>query len=743
MKKIILGFIFLLIVNQSFAEQVSVVEVSGNKRIAKETIMVFGGIKIGSDYSDRDINNILKELYKTNFFNSVKIELKNSKLSIFVEENPIIQNIQILGVKKVKIQEAILENVSLKPKTAYVKNTLSKDLDLIKNLLKSNGYYFVDVKSSLLENSNNTIDIIYEIELGDKALINNIVFLGDKVFKDRKLRNIITSEEAKFWKFLSSKKYLDKKRIDLDIRLLKSFYMNNGFYKARIEHASANLTDNNMFSLRYNINAGQKFTFNKLKLVLPINYDSKNFDTINALLADLEGEEYSFIKLEKILDEIDKIALTDQYEFINAQVEEQVIGNNKVDLSFIVSETKKFYVERIDIIGNNITREEVIRNEFIVDEGDPFNEILHNKSINNLKAKNLFAKVVSKITEGSDSSSKLIEIEVEEKATGEISLGAGFGTSGGTLGFAVSENNFRGKGIKLRTNLSLSKEKVTGLFSIVNPNFNYSGNTVNTTLESSNINKLTKNGYETDKQGIVFGTSFEQYDDFYFSPSISAYFESLKTTSKASKALSKQSGDYFDTSFKYSFDLDKRNQKFNANGGYRSTFTQHLPLVSENYSVLNSYQISTYHNILDRSIGEISFLVKNITALENDVRISNRLTMPNNKLRGFEKGKVGPVDKGDYVGGNYLTALNFSATLPNLLPGLQNVDFGMFFDAANVWGVDYDSTVDDSNKIRSSIGIGVNWFTPVGPLNFSLAEVITKASTDKVESFRFNLGTTF
>ena len=184
---------------------------------------------------------------------------------------------------------------------------------------------------------------------------------------------------------------------------------------------------------------------------------------------------------------------------------------------------------------------------------------------------------------------------------------------------------------------------------------------------------------------------------------------------------------------------------FRTESGYQTFFSQEVPLISDNSEFANSFEISKYKKLSTRSdmIGKISFFAKTITGLSDDVRISKRLNIPSTKLRGFEKGRVGPVDNNDYVGGNHVSALNLSATLPNILEGLDNLDVGVFFDAANIWGVDYNSSLDDKSTIRTSTGIAFNLITPIGPLSFSFANALTKASTDKTETFRFRIGTQF
>jgi len=745
-KKIIkINILLIFFTIYSFADIVQKISIKGNKRLSADSIIVFSKVEIGSDYNSNSLNLILKNLYETNFFKQVTLNVDNNTLIINVIENPIIEDLVINGIKSKKISKLLIDSMILKSRKSYDESIFLKDVNSIKNSMKSSGYYFSDIKTSVIKNEEqNTIRIIYDIDLGEKAKIGEIVFLGDKKIKDRKLKNIITSEEYKFWKFISKTTNLDSERINLDKRLLLNYYKNLGFYNVKINDSFVEFKDNNSFKLIFNIESGKKFTFNKLNLVIPTDYELKYFIPITNLLSKLEKRPYSLLKINKILDEVDKVALSKQYEFIDAALTEKIIDKNKLDITITLSESEKSYVERINILGNEFTLEEVIRNSLIVDEGDPYNEILFNKSVNNLKSKGIFGSVNAVIKEGSTNNFKVIDIIVEEKPTGEMSLGAGLGTSGGSFGGGIKENNFLGKGILLDTNFAISKNTFKGKFIYTKPNFNYTDNTLSIALQSKQSDFLTDYGYKTNNIGFDLGTSFEQYENLYFSPEISTSLETLSTNNDASTNLKKQAGDYYDLYFNYALVYDMRNQRYKASEGYRTEFYQELPLLFDSSEILNSFQITKYKKLPSEMVGKMTFFVQSINSTNNkDVRISKRISVPNNKLRGFESGKVGPVDNNDYIGGNYVSSLNFMTSLPQILPSFQNTDISLFMDAANVWGVDYSNSIDDSNSIRSSIGIAIDFATPVGPLNFSLSQAITKASSDITESFRFNLGTSF
>ena len=750
MIRILIKILFLLsfIYSTCFAEKINNIEITGNKRISDETIKILGEISLDSQFNNSKLNKVLKNLYETNFFNDIQISIENKTLIIKLSENPIIENIDIIGIKSKKFKENILENMVLKNRMSYTENQLQRDIDSINNILKANGFYFSKVQSSLEKNDElNSVRLRVDIEQGEKARITEIIFLGDKKIKDKKLLEVIASEEHKFWKFISNKVYLNKSLIDLDKRLLENYYRNQGYYRVKVLNSFAELDKEGSFRLIFNIDSGKKFYFNKFVLDLPEDYERSDFEKIDKIFKKLSNEKYSLSKINLILSEIDRIASQRLYDFIDAEVQESILDENKIDFNFKIVDSEKFYIERINILGNFNTIEEVIRNQLIVDEGDPLNQLLYNKSLDNIKSLGIFKSVDSEIQKGSSENLKVVNLTVEEKPTGEISLGAGVGTAGSTIGGGIKEKNFLGKGINLDTNLELSEETIKGRFIYSRPNFNYSDNTLFTSLETSTTDNLTDFGYKVSSLGFSIGTSFEQYENLFFSPEISVSIEDLETNSTASSNLKKQEGTYDDFYFNYGLNYDMRDSNYKPTSGSKASFFQNLPLISDSAELSNTLIFTQYKKLSDQSdmIGKASIYLKAINSLKSseDVRISKRAQVPYKRLRGFQKGKVGPIENSDYIGGNYVSTLNLSTNLPTILSTVENIDFSYFIDIANVWGVDYDSSIDDANAIRSSTGIGLDLLTPIGPLSFSLTHPISKKSTDKTETFRFNLGTTF
>ena len=735
-------FFFILFVNgNSFSEVVKKVEIKGNARISPETIIVFGDISLGKDYSISDVNSLIKKLYDTLFFSDISVSIKNNTLNIILKENPIIKSIIFDGEKAKKYIEKIRELLSLTENGPFVENNIKKDINLIKEFYRSLGFYFVKIDAEIATLEKNKINIQYIIDKGKKAKITRIYFLGDKKIREKKLRDVITSQEAQFWKFISRNVYLSKERIELDKRLLKNFYRNKGYYEVDVKSTNVEYSEGEGFVLTYNINAGKRYKFNKIFANISETLDKDAFLSLEGKFSKLAGEYYSQRKLKSVLDEIDKLSEQKELQFINHNVEE-TLDDIGVEVKINIFEGEKVIIERINITGNSVTNDSVIRGALIVDEGDPFSTLLVNKSINEIKSRNIFGKVEYELSPGSSEDLKVINISVEEKATGEIMAGAGIGTDGTSFMFSVKENNWLGRGVKLETTLNLSEEKVKGSILVNNPNYNYSGNAAFASLDISSTDRSNSSGFKSSKTGFELGTSFEQYEKFYVSPNIEIAFEDIEVDDTATTAVKNMEGNFFNVDLGYSLVKDNRNQKFKPTKGNRIVFLQQIPIVQDSSSLLNGFDLTSYHDFSDDLIGAFKFHSRAINGIDGDVRLTERLFIPRSRLRGFNTYKVGPKDGDDYIGGNYIAGIGLEAQMPNLLPESYRTDFSFFLDTANIWGVDY-TAIDETNTIRSSVGLSANIFTTIGPFSFTMAQSLSKANNDETETFNFRLGTSF
>ena len=740
----LLKYIFVLAILSAplKADVIKNIQINGNKRISDETIKIYGEINTTKQYSDAVSNNILKNLYDTGFFENVEVLFNKSTLVINLKEYPTLNQLIIIGEESNKFEEEIRKIINSKQKKSFNKLNLVKDKEIIKSLYSSLGYNFVTVEMKLNEINKDNYDLLIDINRGKKTKISSIDFIGNNNVRSKRLRSIIASEESKFWKVISRNTVLSKNLINLDKRLLSNYYKSIGYYNVSINSNLAEVINSEEAKLIYSIDEGNRYSFGKISTNLDSVFDKKIFFPLNKKYKEFIGLHYSPFRIKEILEEIDQIISNNNLQFVEHNVQEK-INNDTIDITFNIFEGEKELVERINVKGNTVTNEDVIRAELLLDEGDPFTKINLDKSIARIKARNIFKDVKYQVSDSKKDNLKIIDIQVEERPTGEISAGAGIGTSGGAVAFGVKENNWLGTGKQVEFQMDIDEESLAGVLSLSDPNYDYLGNSLNYFIKSESNDKPNQ-GYENTVVSAGIGTSFEQYKNLIASIGTSFSYDDLRTLDSASASLKKQSGNFSELAANYGFTYDKRNRAFMPTSGAISKFAQTIPIYADKAFISNTISHSVYKSVNENIVGAGKFYFSAINGLgSDDVRLSKRRNLSGKRLRGFEKGKIGPLDGSDHIGGNYAAALNVEANLPNILPENTNTDVGAFLDIGSVWGVDYDDSIEESDKLRSSAGLALNWMSPLGPMSFVLSQNISKADTDKTESFRFNLGTTF
>ena len=733
-------FFLLLFTSNLIADSVKIL-IEGNNRIDPETIKIYGEVGDKDDYTNQDINNILKNLYDTDFFEDINITFVNKILKISVKEYPVISKLEFEGEPANKIVKSIKERIFSSVNGPFIKSRISEDVNAIQNGYKFLGYHNANVEPKIENLTDNKINLLFVIDRGEKLKIGKINFIGDKKIKERRLRDIIVSEENKFWKVLSKNTNFNQNNIDLDKRLLVNYYKSLGFYNVKILSSSAIISLESA-DITYNIDAGERHVITKISTNVAEQIEKKFFFDLQKYYSDLIGDYYSPFKIKKVLDQLDALIIKNDLQFIEHSVSESV-DNGKVEVTINILEGKKILVERVNISGNTITEESVIRGELLVDEGDPFNLLKLEKSISKIKARNLFGKVDRAVKDGSSKDEKIIDISVEEKPTGEVAAGAGVGTDGGSFSFSIKENNYLGSGVAVAGFTEVNENSFKGEISVNNPNYNDTGNGLNFSVASI-TNDEPDSGYENSIISTSVGLRVEQFERIYFKPSLSFTSDKLDVQSTASEKLKKQAGTFNELLFGYGYIYDDRDKPFLPTDGFITTFSQQLPMYAEAPFIKNTFKFTKYETLTEDFIGSVKLFLSAINPIsDEDVRLSKRLTLPRDRLRGFQRGLMGPKDGNDFIGGNYAAAMNLEARLPNFLPESSNTNVGLFMDFGNLWGVDYDSSISSSNKIRSSAGAIVNWLSPIGPMNFTFSTNIAKEKTDKTESFNFSLGTTF
>ena len=734
---------FLILTNSLFAE-IKKVSVIGNVRVNTSTIESLVDKKI-ANVDSIYINNLTKKIYDTDFFSDVKISFNQDVLSINVVENPIVNFFYINGIKDSDLDQ-VNKIITLKENSIFSSAKLKKDIEATKEFLNASGYYQASINPEVIKVDNNQVNLIINIDKKEISKIKNIYFIGNKFFSNSQLMDVITSSEDGWWKFFSTSA-LSEQRIEYDKQLLKEFYKSKSFYDVQIESAFASVDKNNNFTLTFSINSGKKYKFGDYDLKITglslKETDSNEIKNISNKL--LKNEFYSPLIINKLSKQITDFLESKRYGNFEINIQDSKAGEDKINVIVQLNEGQKSLINKINIQGNTITEEKVIRDNLILAEGDQINSYKIKKSIDNVKSKQLFSKVDYKIEDSDKKNFKDFNLFVKEQPTGNISAGVGYGTNGGLFEASVNERNFLGQGINLNFTGRLSADIVRGELSYVDPNYINSNKELAASLFSE-VDDYKNSGYQNKRAGTRVATKYEIYEDIFFRPNLGVQFDKLEVTGSASSLLRSRQGDFVTTSFGYNFLYDQRDSKFNPTSGSVIYFDQNIATLFSDIPTIQTGLGATFYKELfsDKFIGSAKARLANVVAFnDKDVKLSDRIFASSSDLRGFEQRGVGPVDSGDHIGGNNLATLSLKSTFPNPIPENLRATTFLFLDVGNVWGVDYSNSISDSSKLRSSTGIALDLMSPIGPLSFTYSIPLSKASSDKEQNFLFNIGSSF
>ena len=730
----------------SYSETINDIKIYGNKRITDKTIIDTIEFVKKKNYSIKDINIFQKKLFSTNFFSDIKINLNNNVLIINVLENPLINFFYLDGVTNKEREKFFYENLTLGQNKIFSEKNLKLDIEVIKKNYAQSGYFDIKVDTKISKLDGNVINLVLEIKRANKYKIKRVFFIGNKKFSGSDLSSVIMSSEHGWWKFLSSSSTINKDMIEFDKKLIKDYYLDNGYYDIQVFSSDIDLVDSDRANITYSINEGDKYVIKDYSII----DDDKTLSKENkaAILKKIEkiiNKPYSKSKIVELYNNLNSYLNEVKIEFVNIgfnEIKNKSSKDNSISLEFKFFKSPRTFVNNIDVTGNSITNENVIRRKLEFAEGETLINYKLKKSVDNLKSSGIFKDVKYTV---SNQSNELVDVKinVEEQPTGSISAGIGVGSAGSAVSSSVSEKNFLGEGINLNGNLTLGTEKISGIVGFTIPDFLNSGNdftynfyTLTTEYENA--------GYKSKVIGNSADTSYEIFEDIRFLRGAAIDVDQIDAKSSASALYKSREGDYVTLKGYYKVTSDKRDSKFRPTKGLKSSFGQSLAIPGSDVTYLeNNANISYYQPVNKDFILNLKSGISTINSLtEKNIKLSDRKFLKNNQLRGFESYGVGPKDGKDHVGGNYSAYASVSTTLPSLLPEKFNSKGILFLDAGNVWGADYNSNID-SNKIRSSAGLALDWVSPLGPLSFVFAQEISSADGDKTESFSFNIGSAF
>ncbi len=728
------------------------IEVVGAQRVDPDTVRSYMQVRPGDVLGPRSISDALKSLFETGYFADVSIDLRGDVLVVTVAENPIVSRIAFEGNRRID-DETLGPEVQLKPRQIFTRSAAERDVKRILELYRRSGRFAANVEAKLIELPQNRVDVAFEIAEGDQTLIEKIVFIGNTQFSDSDLIGEISSKEEAWYRFLSNDDVYDPDRVAFDRELLRGFYLSQGYVDFRVTSAVAELTpDRDGFILTFTVEEGSQYTFGAISLDNQLT-DIPDF-RLSPLLKPRSGEIYDNNLVRETVDKLVDEVGTYGFAFVDVQPRSTTLREEqKVDLVFVVDEGSRVYVERIDIEGNLRTLDRVIRREFGIVEGDAFNTSKIARATRRVRNLGYFKKVDVSNEQGSAPDRARVTVEVEEASTGEFSIGAGYSSESGVLfNVRLAERNLLGKGQELALATTLSEQQNQIDLSFTEPYFRDQPISVGADVFRTITDYDDRQEDEEEVIGGRLRVGYKLSEDwtqrwrYTLSRRVTDYNERRTGDSDSNTLLS---------AIGHEVAYDTRDNRFNPTTGRILSIGNDLAGLGGDARFLRTdVRASQYFPMSKRPPVTLALSARAgaIVGLGEDVTGSDRYFLGGRSLRGFESSGVGPRWKGGVfsgfaLGGNYLATATAEAIFPI---GLSSEDLGLqgrlFAEFGTLTGIDTDLRSDefyDESSIRGSLGFGISWTTPLGPLRLDFAWPVVKEDFDKDETILFSIGAQF
>ncbi|MGE3770473.1 MAG: outer membrane protein assembly factor BamA [Bdellovibrionales bacterium] len=749
--------IFLLVFAAPAAAQeyVGSLRVEGNQRIESNTVLSYLPLRQGDQIDPDKVDAAIKALYQTGFFSDVALYQDGDTIIVKVKENPIINRIAFEGNDDIE-KEDLEREVQVKERNVYTRAKVQADTDRILQLYQRTGRFNASVIPKIVPLEQNRVDLVFEIKEGDQSGIATIRFIGNKKFKSSELREELATRESRWWRIFSTSDYYDPDRLQYDRELLRRFYLNHGYADFRVLTATAELDpDQKQFFITFTVEEGERYKFGKVDLTTSI----RNFDPekLKKEVTAKEGEWYSAEIVDKSIAQLTQAAGDLQYAFANVNPEvKRNKPEKKIDVTFRVEEGTRVFVNRVNVKGNTRTLDEVIRRELLLAEGDPYSLSKIKRSEQKVRDLGYFesVKVSTKRAEAPDRTD--LDVEIVEKATGEVSVGAGFSTTDGALAdFSIRERNLLGRGQNIRLGATLSQRTQQYDISFTEPYFLGRDLAAGFDIYRTQIDNQDESSFNQDNNGFALRMAYPLSEHLRQRLSYTLQQSEISDVDPtASRFIREQEGKETTSSISQELTYDDRDSKIQPTDGIQIRLINDLAGLGGTVKHLRTRLFGAYYQPIfgDDVIGKIEGEVGYIFGLDDEnVRISDRFFLGGDSLRGFAYAGIGPRDMtanfDDALGGNEFwrasTELGFPIGLPNELgiKGHTFIDAGTLrkIDATALPGEDFR----DDDSIRLGAGIGLSWSSPFGPIRLDLAKALLKESYDKTELFRFSFGTSF
>lgn len=725
------------------------IDIQGAQRIEQSTILSYIDLQPGDAVDRAALDGALKRLFATGLFADVALRQTGGTLVVDVLENPIINEIAFEGNEQIEDAE-LQSEIQARQRQVFTRTKVQSDVTRLYQVYRRNGRFSVNIEPKVIKLDQNRVNLVFEITEGDVTKVESIRFVGNKKFDDSRLRSEISTKEDVWYRFLNSDDRYDPDRLEFDKELLRRFYLSQGYADFNLVNATAELSnERDRFFLTFTVDEGERYKVGAVNLATEL----RNFDA-EELRGDVNVTEGEWYNADYVTESVDRLtdALGDrQYAFADVRPD---INRNRdaktVDVTFNIGESPRVFVERINVNGNLRTLDKVVRREFLLVEGDPFNKSKLARSEQRVRNLDFFETVNVSIEPGSAPDKTVINVDVTEKSTGEISIGAGFSTSDGPLAdFRISERNLLGKGQNLTLATLVAGERSQVDVSFTEPHF--LDRDLSAGFDVFHVERDFQDESSFDQRrtggalrmGYPLSERWRQNFRYRFERN-----EITDVASDASRFIRDQEGERDTSALSQRLTYDSRDSTIFPTSGLMYWLDAEVAGLAGDAKYVSGktgarYYYTVWDQVVLSALGEVG-------AIEGygdeDVRINERFYLGGSTLRGFEDSGVGPRDSAtnDALGGNLFYRGSVEGSFPLGLPKELGILGHVFSDFGTLYELDETgSGIQDESSIRVSAGLGLSWRSPFGPVRVDFAMPLVDEDFDEDEPFRFNFGTRF
>ncbi len=737
---------------------IGAIRIEGNQRVEADTIRTYLGVHEGDVFTPASIDKALKNLFATGFFADVKLLRSGNDLVVHVTENPVISRVAFEGNSRIETKD-LEKEVELKARSVYSRAKVQADVQRILNIYRKSGRYTATVTPKIIKQPQNRADLVFEIVEGQVARVEKISFIGNNSFSTNELLEAIRTSESRWWRFLTDSDKYDPDKLQYDQELLRRYYTSQGYADFQVKSAQAELApDKSAFYLTFVLDEGPKYTLSKVDVSSELKGAEK--PNLDGVITNKAGQIYDSTKVDDSIEAMTKELGNHGYAFVDIQPKlTRDRAAHTVVLTYDIKPGPRVYVERVNINGNVRTLDEVVRREFRLSEGDPYNAALLARTEQRLNNLGFFEKVKINTEPGSAPDKTVITTDVQEKSTGEINLGAGFSSTDGPLAnVGFKETNLLGRGQEIKANVTYAALRKQADFGFTEPYFLDRELSAGFDIYRSVVNYDTRNNsysfsavdaYDVDSKGIVLRMGYALSERLNHSIYYSLRYSDITNVAPlASLYIRNQAGINTNSAIGHTFTYDSRNNKFDPTNGYYLKLTQELAGVGGNSRYIkHDARTNYYYPWAKNWVFNIGGGAGDIYGYSNrDINISDRFFMGGELVRGFANFGLGPRDVAtrDALGGDMYYFGSVEQRFPLGLPEDLGILGALFVDAGSLWHLNSGGPgIQDSNTLRMGAGFGISWKSPFGPVRIDFAAPILKERFDENQLVRFSFGARF